>query len=113
LCPATRRQEQEFFGSFLQKRTALRSELSVLLDGVETIVPVPVGVTLLDAAEAAGLDLPSICRSGNCAACAVMLVAGRVRMEACKGLSRRDQEAGLILACQAVPETEFVSISYD
>ncbi len=80
---------------------------------METVVPVPDGVTLLDAAEAAGLELPSICRRGNCGACAVMLVAGQVHMDECKGLSRRDRESGLILACQAVPETEFVSISYD
>ncbi len=89
------------------------AELTVRLDGVESVVPVPAGQTLLDAAEAAGLELPSICRLGNCGACAVALLAGRVEMADCKGLSRRDREAGMILACQAVPRSEVLIISYD
>jgi hypothetical protein len=43
----------------------------------------------------------------------VALLAGRVEMADCKGLSRRDREAGMILACQAVPRSEVLIISYD
>jgi len=87
--------------------------LTVVLDGVDSVVPVLAGQSLLDAAEQHGLTLPAICRQGNCGACAVALLAGRVEMADCKGLSRRDREAGMILACQAVPRSEVLIISYD
>jgi len=89
------------------------AQLTIHLDGVESLVSVADNQTLLDAAEAAGIELPHICRAGNCSACAVMLLAGRVNMIDCKGLSKRDRDAGLILACQAIPETETLTISYD
>jgi ferredoxin len=87
--------------------------LTVVLDGEDSVVPVLAGQTLLDAAAQCGLDLPSICRQGNCGACAVRLTAGSVRMPDCKGLSRRDRESGLILACQATPSSETLTINYD
>jgi ferredoxin len=89
------------------------ARMTVILDGAETVVPVLAGQNLLEAAEAAGLELPSICRQGQCAACAVMLTSGRVRMPECKGLSKRDRAAGMILACQAEADSDILTISYD
>lgn len=89
------------------------AELRVILDGTERVISVPDGLTLLEAAEDAGLDLPSLCRRGTCGACAVMLRAGHVTMNDCTALSKRDRESGLILACRAIPETANLTISYD
>jgi len=56
--------------------------------------------TLLEAAEAAGADIPSACRAGVCGTCRTRLVDGRVE---CQGdaLDERDREAGYILPCVA------------
>jgi ring-1,2-phenylacetyl-CoA epoxidase subunit PaaE len=89
------------------------ARLTVTLDGRDWIIPVATGETLLDAAECHGVELPSVCRAGTCGACAVQLTGGKVSMEATYALSKRDREAGLILACQAIPETEILSINYD
>jgi ferredoxin-NADP reductase len=57
--------------------------------------------TILDAAEAAGLALPSGCRVGQCESCAMRIVDGNV--------ARLGPEAGepdQCLTCQAVPLSE-------
>jgi ferredoxin-NADP reductase len=57
--------------------------------------------TILEAAEAHGIDLPFECRSGICGQCKTQLVAGRVRMDVQDALSASDRAKGFILACQA------------
>ncbi len=54
--------------------------------------------TLLDAATAAGIALPSGCRVGQCESCAVRIVAGTVAH-----LGEAQVEPGTCLTCQAVP----------
>lgn len=54
--------------------------------------------SLLDAALAAGISLPSGCRVGQCESCIVRVVAGQVAH-----LVETDLEDGQCLTCQAVP----------
>ena len=61
---------------------------------------------------AQGLDAPYSCRQGNCSACACKLVAGDVRMINDNVLEQEDRDEGWILACQSVPLTPRVSVSY-
>lgn len=61
----------------------------------------PVGLTVLEAAEEAGVDIPFECRSGICGQCKTRLVSGRVAMEVQDALTPADKSKGLILACQA------------
>lgn len=58
--------------------------------------------SLLAAAQAAGIKLPSSCRNGTCRACMCLLLAGEVayRIE-WPGLSRDEKEEGWILPCVA------------
>ena len=65
-------------------------------------VEVPAGVTLLAAAEAAGVVLPSSCRNGTCRACMCRMTAGEVfyRIE-WPGLSREEKAEGYVLPCVA------------
>ena len=58
-------------------------------------------LTLLEAAEEAGVAIPFECRSGICGQCKTRLISGRVRMEVQDALSSADRSKGLILACQA------------
>ncbi|MBC8069934.1 MAG: 2Fe-2S iron-sulfur cluster binding domain-containing protein [Deltaproteobacteria bacterium] len=66
------------------------------------------GQTVLEAAEAGGLDLPYECRSGICGQCKVRLIEGRVVMDAEDALTAADRAHGVILACQAHPQTALV-----
>ncbi|HWU91452.1 MAG TPA: 2Fe-2S iron-sulfur cluster-binding protein [Kofleriaceae bacterium] len=64
-------------------------------------VDLPAGLTVLEAAEEAGVDIPFECRSGICGQCKTRLVSGRVSMEVQDALTPADRSKGLILACQA------------
>lgn len=57
--------------------------------------------SILEGAEAQGVQLPFECRSGICGHCKVKCLEGRVRMDVTDALSSRELDAGFILACQA------------
>jgi len=61
--------------------------------------------TLLQAALRQGIDFPHSCRVGGCASCKCKLVEGKVKelTQTAYILSDADLDAGMILACQAVP----------
>ncbi|GAC1611743.1 MAG: hypothetical protein NVS3B26_27650 [Mycobacteriales bacterium] len=87
--------------------------VSVDLDGAQHAVTWPPSRVLLDALLDAGLDAPYSCRQGNCSACACKLVEGEVKMRANNVLEAEDLDEGWILACQSVPLTPSVSVTYD
>jgi ferredoxin len=67
------------------------------------------GSTVLRAAEAAGIDLPSSCRNGTCRTCLCRLTSGSVRyLVEWPGLSQEEKRDGYILPCVAIPETDLV-----
>jgi ferredoxin-NADP reductase/DMSO/TMAO reductase YedYZ heme-binding membrane subunit len=66
------------------------------------------GLTLLEVAEEAGIDIPFECRSGICGQCKTSLVSGRVAMAVRDALTTADRARGVILACQARPLSDVV-----
>jgi 3-ketosteroid 9alpha-monooxygenase subunit B len=85
----------------------------VELDGQTHTVSWPRKAKLLDVLLDAGLDAPFSCREGHCGACATTLRNGKVNMEVNDVLEQQDLDEGLILACQAHPETDSVEVTYD
>ena len=65
------------------------------------------GVSLLDAASAAGIALPYSCRTGRCSTCKALVQRGQTcpRTEE-TGLSPEEIEAGWILTCVRSAETD-------
>lgn len=59
--------------------------------------------TILGAARASGLNIPSGCTFGVCGTCKVKKTAGEVHMVHNGGISEDDIEAGYILACCSNP----------
>ncbi|MGE0279063.1 MAG: 2Fe-2S iron-sulfur cluster-binding protein [Rhizobiaceae bacterium] len=57
--------------------------------------------SVLEAAEAIGVDIDYSCRVGTCGTCRVRLLEGAVTMAVEEGLQPGDKERGVILACQA------------
>jgi 3-ketosteroid 9alpha-monooxygenase subunit B len=84
----------------------------VELDGQRHRLRWPRQATLVDVMIAAGVDVPYSCREGQCGSCACTLVTGEVEMAASDVLEPEDRAAGLILACQARPMTDEVSVQF-
>jgi len=65
--------------------------------------------TVLEAALAAGLDVPRSCRNGTCRACMGRLISGQIRYRIeWPGLSPDEKDEGLILPCVAQPLSDLV-----
>jgi 3-ketosteroid 9alpha-monooxygenase subunit B len=92
--------------------SGLAASLTVDLDGATRVLPWPPGARMLDVLIGAGLTAPYSCRQGICGACACQLTAGRVEMAHNEVLEPADLADGYILACQSVPLTPDVSITY-
>lgn len=60
---------------------------------------VPNGATLLDVAEANGVEIPYGCRQGQCGTCATRVLCGTVRMDTDAGLSADQKKEGYVLPC--------------
>ncbi|MFJ3881729.1 2Fe-2S iron-sulfur cluster-binding protein [Streptomyces sp. NPDC090077] len=83
------------------------------LDGLTRTVAWDRGTVLLDALLAAGLEAPYSCREGACAACCCRVLEGGVKMARNEVLDGEDLAGGYVLACQALPLTDRVRITYD
>lgn len=66
------------------------------------------GHSILEAARAAGLRLPSSCTKGMCGTCKSKLVSGTVAMEHAGGIRQREIDAGMILLCCSRPTSDVV-----
>ncbi|HYZ55841.1 MAG TPA: ferredoxin--NADP reductase [Streptosporangiaceae bacterium] len=91
---------------------SMAATLEVTLDGEKRVLPWPAGTRMLDVLIDEGLDAPFSCRQGICGACACQLTGGEVKMANNEVLEEADVADGYILACQAVPLTPEVSITY-
>ena len=85
----------------------------VELDGTTHEIDWPRRAKLLDVLLNKGLDAPFSCREGHCGACAVLMRKGEVDMEINDVLEPSDLDEGLILACQALPVSDSVEVTYD
>lgn len=88
------------------------ARLEVELDGVTRTYDWASGVPLLDLLLAKGVDAPYSCREGACSACACVITEGEVAMLRNEVLEEEDLAEGYVLACQAVPVSQLVRVSY-
>lgn len=69
----------------------------------------PAALTLLQAAERAGIKLDSSCRNGTCRSCLRQLASGQVSYRiAWPGLSLDEKRDNCILPCVAYPASDVV-----
>ena len=54
--------------------------------------------TMLEAAEACGVAIPSLCRAGVCGTCRTQVLSGDVQC-ASQMLDEQDRQDGFVLAC--------------
>ncbi len=90
------------------------SQVKVILDDEEFDFELATdGGTILNEAEAFGVDAPYSCRGGVCCTCKAKVIEGIVKMDANLALTDGEIKDGYVLSCQAHPASEKVVISYD
>ncbi|HLP55501.1 MAG TPA: 1,2-phenylacetyl-CoA epoxidase subunit PaaE [Fluviicola sp.] len=90
------------------------SMVTIILDGDQLEIPLNSdGTTILDAAQAAGADLPFACKGGVCCTCKARILEGTARMDVNYALEKDEVDAGYILTCQSHPTSEKLIVSFD
>ena len=88
--------------------------VGIILDGSEReIIMDPTRETVLSAAQRNGLDLPFSCAGGMCCTCRCKVVDGQADMDANYSLQKWEVEQGFVLACQARPTSEKLTLDFD
>lgn len=95
-------------------KSDIMSEITIREGGKNFKFSIPKGSnSILDAGLEKNADLPFACKGGVCCTCKAKLLEGEVEMEVYYGLEEEEVEAGYILTCMAVPQTEKVVVDYD
>ena len=90
------------------------SEVTVRRDGRSSRFSLAAdGENILDAAMAAGVDVPYSCKGGVCATCKARVLEGEVEMDLNHALVNAEVDAGYVLSCQAHPVSERVVLDFD
>ena len=89
-----------------QPAAASAGSFTVQFTGLGRVIQCPAGATILAAARAAGLRLPSACNKGVCGTCKSRLIAGTVDLRHGGGIRQREIDAGMTLLCSARPTSD-------
>ncbi len=96
------------------KESSVHSRITITIDGKTSIFDYATPeLSILDAAQASGADLPFACKGGVCCTCRAKVLKGKANMEVNYGLEPEEISAGYILTCQAHPVTDAIDISFD
>ena len=84
----------------------LTFDITVHLNGAAHRFPCRDDQTVLAAAEAAGVPLPSSCTAGVCTTCAALLRSGTVHQPDAMGVNPELREKGYALLCVSFPRSD-------
>lgn len=96
-----------------ESMTKEQARLVVYLDGERAELEWPKDLSLVDVLLNEGFSPPYSCREGGCGACVCKVVDGDIEMRVNDVLDEDDIEEGDRLACQSVPITDTVTVTFD
>ncbi|MCV7157863.1 MULTISPECIES: 2Fe-2S iron-sulfur cluster-binding protein [Mycobacteriaceae] len=88
-------------------------QVTIMFDSEQASVPRRPGETLLESARRAGMTPPFSCEAGNCGTCMAKLLEGTATMRVNDALDDDEVADGYVLTCQAIPDCDQVTVSYD
>ena len=112
----------ELFGTGYDKKEKLKgdvtneadSQITLFMDGDEYDFDLNTNdVSILDAAQKIGLDVPYACKGGVCCTCKAKVIKGTVEMDVNYALEQDEVDDGYVLTCQAHPTAKKVVVSFD
>ena len=112
----------ELFGTGYDKKEKIKrdakneadSQITLFMDGDEYDFDLNTNdVSILDAAQKIGLDVPYACKGGVCCTCKAKVLEGTVEMDVNYALEQDELDSGYILTCQAHPTSETVIVTFD
>ena len=80
----------------------------ILFQDIQKTIEVSDGVSILDAAEKAGVDIPSGCRKGECGTCRIRKILGDIRIVEATDLPGEGSTKEMILSCMSTPQSDLV-----
>lgn len=92
--------------NFRQLAMATSYSVEIHHQGTTQTITVPEDQTILAAAQAVGLDLPTSCGAGVCTTCAALVLEGEVDQSEGMGVSTELQADGYALLCVAFPRSD-------
>lgn len=93
--------------------TEVTGTVTIVLGRKKTSVPRHPNETLLESARRAGLTPPFSCEAGNCATCMAHVTSGSAVMRINDALTEEEVSDGYVLTCQAVPDSESITVKYE
>src|SRR5438132_8779548 len=103
---ATRRPRHPSFSCAPRDLKVATYQVTFVTNGRELQTKVGADEYLLDAAAAAGLQLPFMCLQGWCTTCAGKMLEGKVDQAEALRLYAEDEAAGFVLLCSAFPRSD-------
>ena len=89
------------------------STAKIIYDEEILDLDIPEKMTILDAALQKNIDVPYSCQGGVCSSCIAKITSGSATMIQNNILTDSEIEEGLVLTCQAVPETKEITVDFD
>jgi len=93
--------------------TATKTQVKITLDGGTRSIATDGSLSVLDTALENAIDAPYACKAGVCSTCKCKVLEGEVEMVANHALEDYEVRRGYVLACQAFPVTEQVTVDFD
>jgi ring-1,2-phenylacetyl-CoA epoxidase subunit PaaE len=89
------------------------TDVTIILDGRRTTIPLAGDVSILDGAQLVRPDLPFACKGGVCGTCRARVVEGEVDLRRNFALDPAELAAGFVLTCQSYATRGPVTLDFD
>ena len=87
--------------------------LTIVVDEEIKILKMSKKETVLEAALKNDIDAPYSCQGGVCSSCIAKITVGSATMIQNNILTDSEIKEGLVLTCQAIPETKEITVDFD